>query len=173
MFIYLTRKLKMLMNFGYTNTDSMREVVNSELTELEEPIPSVKFTKNPFKCLKDTSEDITYEQSKNKVIICPQLIPSEISLKASLKREKFWIKTRRSKKTFNDDQEAQNVIKACKQELSAFNKLDQATQQQGTKICAKIHAKLKIPNRSNRQLDSWHFYTRKLVDDNFYVYFSE
>ena len=49
--------------------------------------------------------------------------------------------TRKEKKEYTDDQEAENVIIACKKEIETFNNLDSATIEQATKICAKIHSK--------------------------------
>lgn len=170
MFVYLTRKVKMLFITGYTDGNSVKKRVMEDLKEFGDEA-DVLISWNPFRCYKDNAEDVEWEEGRNRVVVCTNLLPSEMHLKASLARERYWAKSR-EKGGYSDDEEAQNVIFACKKEMETFNCLDKSLRQQGTKVCAKIHSKLKIPNKKARNFDAWHFYTRKLVEDNFYVYFT-
>ena len=89
MFNYLTRKFTLLFQFPYDSKEAIKDIINNELSSLESPIPLISLTRNPFYCLKDVSEDIKYDLSTHKLIVCINLISSEEVLKGSLAREKY------------------------------------------------------------------------------------
>lgn len=165
MYTYLTRKVQIALDFG-TSTRDLEKVSQQELQEIPNK-PTIFFTRNPFSCWTDTAEDVKYIEKKNSIRVCNNLIQSEIFFRASLAREIFWIS---QKKAENDDLKAQNVIKACKKEMDQIQYLDKTTRELATKTCAKIHSKRKIENKKNRNVDVWHFYTRQLVEDNWFIY---
>lgn len=170
MFIYLSRKLNMLLQSGYTDTNSMKKVVNNQFSNYPEPVPEVLVTNNIFRCLKDNSLDVEFNDKQNKIFICKKLIRSEQSLKAAVEREKVWVQEKKRMKSSSDDEQARGVIQACKAEMNIFSQLDPVLREEAARICAKVHSKFKITNKLNRNVDTWHFYTRQLVEDNWYVY---
>lgn len=159
----------MMFQFPYTSKETISQTIQTEISDLN-PTPKVYFSKNPLHCLSDTAQDLEYAQENTIITVCPNLISSETSLKASIAREKYWISTRSRNIVYTDDQEAIHIITACKQEMGHFKSLDPITKEQGAKLCAKIHSKLKIPNKKNRKIDAWHFYTRNLIEENWYSY---
>lgn len=170
MYIYLNRKFTMLMQSGYTDKASMKKVVSEQFAACSEPVPEVKVTNNVFRCLKDNSIDVEFSDKENKIFVCKKLIKSEQSLKAAVEREKVWVQEKKKMEKPSDDEQARAVIKACKAEMSVFQQLDPVLREEATRICAKVHSKFKITNKLNRNVDTWHFYTRQLIDDNWYVY---
>lgn len=168
MFVYATRKLKIMLQSGYSDANSMKIVANEQLQGLKGEIPEVVVSNSFSRCLKDNSIDV--EVQDNRIFICKKLIKSEIGLRGAVEREKVWIEERRKMEGMGNDEEARGVIRACKAEMSLFWQLDPVVREEAARLCAKVHSKLKVTNKMNRNVDTWHFYTRQLVDDNWYVY---
>lgn len=72
----------------------------------------------------------------------------------------------------SNDEEARSLIKGCKIEMGYINGLDETTKEEAAKICSKLYSKSKFTNYDNRQLDAWHFYTRNVIEENWYAYSS-
>lgn len=172
MYTYLTRKLQMLFQFPYTDNSTMKKIIDEELIPIKELKLNVQLTRNPYFCLADSAEDINFDEQNNKIRVCTNLIPSEESLKGSLAREKHWILSIKQNPIATDDEATKYIIQSCKKEIQEFHNLDQTTSEEAAKLCSKIHTKLKLNNKNKFQVDIWHFYTRKLVDDNWYVYYT-
>ena len=165
----------MALNMSYTDKQTILQIADQELQELQEleglgGPPEVLVTSNPFKCLRDTSLDIAYHKDRNLLQVCKNWIQSERDLRSALAREKTWIRGSRPERGMSNDEEMRLVIQACKAEFSFYPHLDEALRAEGTKLCAKVHSKRKLTNRADRNVDTWHFYTRQLVEDNWYVY---
>lgn len=169
MFNYLTRKIQLAFQRCYTDKATVQEIIDQELQCLGETRPVVRFTRNPMICLTDTAEDIKYEEEKHTIRVCQNLISSEELLRSSVAREIYWMSTRNKNKEYTDDQEARNVIAACKKEIDRVRDLDEITREMATKTCAKVQAKRKIKNVKRKKIDSWHFYTRELIENNWYI----
>jgi len=175
MFVYATRKLKMLLETGYADSETMKKVANEGLEGLEEEekekgVPEVVVSSSFWRCLRDNSIDVQFEAKDNKVFVCKKLVKSEQGLRGAVEREKVWIRERRKLQGSGNDEEARGVIRACRAEMRVFGQLDPVLKEEAAKLCAKVHSKLKITNKLNRNPDTWHFYTRQLIEDNWYIY---
>lgn len=172
MFVYMNRKISMALNMSYTDKQTITQIAGKELEELKdlENPPGLLVTSNPLRCLKDDSLDVYYIKERNVIQICKNWVKSERDLKAALAREKTWIISTNGQMSLTNDEEMKIIIKACKAEFDFYPYLDEVLRAEATKLCAKVHSKKKLTNKSKRNIDTWHFYTRQLVEDNWYVY---
>jgi hypothetical protein len=172
MFTYLNRKVAIVMENlknGFLSKSTVENIANEEMKELKDEGILVKVTWNPFKCFRDLAQEVQFDAETKKVWVCRNLIRRTSDLVAGLKREKAWIEGTRGKELSNDE-EMKVLIKACKAEFEVYRELDSVCKEEAARLCAKVQSKLKLTNRLNRNVDTWHFYTRQLVDDNWYVY---
>mmetsp|Transcript_18154 Transcript_18154/g.32517 ORF Transcript_18154/g.32517 Transcript_18154/m.32517 type:complete len:168 (-) Transcript_18154:176-679(-) len=143
------------------------QILVEELSEIESP-PKVYFTYNPAFCWRDSSASVEYEPLSDKIRVCKQLVKSSEDFRGALRRELYWRET--SSKYEATADYVKGVILSCKAEVNAVANLDSTTAKIGTKLCSLLQAKRKVPNAKQCQMDEWHFYTRQLVEDYFYVY---
>ncbi|CAG9311746.1 unnamed protein product [Blepharisma stoltei] len=169
MFTYINRKVKQAAQFPYTSTQNMQKIADEVLEGLSEK-PKVYFTRNLVFCYKDNSVNVLYEKHTDQIRVCRNLIKSEEDLRGSLEREVKWREDFRSGLHKSNDAEARSLISACKAEMRNIKDLDETTREEGAKLCSKLYAKVKISNKEGRRVDSWHFYTRSLIEDNWYSY---
>lgn len=166
MFAFFTRKLQLI--FTLPPSLDWEEVSASELQNLKGQHPKVYYTLNPAFCWADSATSVEYEQLSDQVRVCKQLVKSEEDFRGALRRELVW---REQSHDFTSPSDyAIGVITSCKAELSAVANLDPVTAKLGTKICSLQQARRKVPNSKKCQVDEWHFYTKQLIEDNFYVY---
>jgi hypothetical protein len=165
MYAFLSRKVKALTTFPpKLDWDA---IVNDELADVQSP-PKVYYTYNPAFCYLDASLSVEYEPLSDRLRVCKQLIKSEEDFRGALRRELTWKDKSHSASSQSDYMKG--VVLSCKAELSAVKDLDVTTARVGAKICSLLHARRKVPNVKGMQVDEWHFYTKQLTEDYFYIY---
>lgn len=164
MFEYFNRKFKSISFITKVPSRTINSIIEeeSESTDIR-----IFTTRNPFFCYKDSSLNAEYLPNTHTIQVCTNLLKSPEDLRGILRREIAWSNSHNS--VLSDDESARLLISSCKAETGAIPSLDPATRELATELCAKFYIKHKLQN-SGRHMDSWHFYTRFLIDSNWYCY---
>ena len=128
--------------------------------------PTIQLTRSWLHCRRATSLNAEYLPGAHSVRVCLNLLHSAQDLGGALARELSWMTATCKGIPTSDAEVAKAVISACRAEMTRVSNLDLPSREEGTRVCAQIYLKRKLPNSQQRQVDAWHFYTRQLVQDN-------
>lgn len=128
--------------------------------------PSIQFSRNWLYCRRAASLNAEYLPGVHSVRVCLNLIQSEEDLAGALARELSWMTATCKGLPASDAAVARAVVFSCKAEIARVADLDAPSRDEGVRVCAQIYLKRKLPNASKRQIDTWHFYTRQLIQEN-------